>query len=601
MQNKHKPTHFWRTTWRLISYMSPWKGLMFIATIATTISMTLQIIAPRILGTATTVIYAGIKKGIRLKSLGHSVSNWPLNYGVIGHILLMVGIMYLVALINSIIQQTIINSVAQKAVFRLRKALKTKLARLPVEFYDHHDNGDIMSRAVNDMDDISTMLQTNLSQFLISVVMFLGVLVMMLRISLILTVVALVTVPASGLIIRFVVPQSQKYFASQQHHLGLLNNQVEENFGGHDVIKTFNREKTVEKKFAQENHRYYQAAWRAQFFSILMFPVTIVIKNLDYVFIAIVGGMQVINGNLPLGDVQAFLQYTNMFSQPITQLANLTSTIQYTIASAERVFEILDEPEMSNQKTKIPNEQTDDIIKFENVDFQYLPDKPLIRNFNLNVKPGQTIAIVGPTGAGKSTIINLLERFYEIKGGHIRFHGIDIRNLTRNELREKTAIVAQNSWLFRGTIADNLQYGNLTATPEDIKQAAKDSHAADFIKQLPHGYQTLLTENADNLSQGQRQLLTIARAFLAKPEILILDEATSSVDTQTEKQIQNAMQKLIHQSTSFVIAHRLSTIQNADQIIVLNHGQIIETGTHHQLLAEHGFYYHLYESQFVNV
>lgn len=600
MHRRHA-THFWRTTWRLIKYLKPWKWLMGLAFLTTMISMFLQIVAPSILGNATTVIYDGIKKGHRWREMGRSFNALPIDFSRVGHILMIVALMYVIAVLNSIIEQVILNYVSQSAVYSLRRALKRKMKYLPVSFYDTHDDGDILSRAINDMDDISTMLQTNLSQFIISIIIFVGVLFMMFKVSVTLTLVALVTIPMSAIVIALIVPKSQRYFANQQHHLGLLNNQVEEDFSGHNVIKTFNRERKVEQNFQQENDRYYQSAWRAQFYSIFMFPITIFIKNLDYVFVAIVGGIEVINGRLPIGNVQAFLQYTNIFAQPITQLSNLTSTIQYTIASAERVFEILDEPEMDLQRSSIPSQKTPDLIDFQHVDFQYLPHHPLIHNFNLSVKPGSTIAIVGPTGAGKSTIINLLERFYDVDSGHIRLNGVDTRDLTRPQLRGQMALVLQNSWLFKGSIFDNIKYGNLKASRDEVYRAAQESHAADFINHLPRGYRTQLTENATNLSQGQRQLLTIARAFVAQPKILILDEATSSVDTRTETLIQQAMHKLVQHRTSFVIAHRLSTIQNADQIVVLNHGHIMETGTHRSLLKRHGFYYRLYNAQFVNV
>ncbi|XIF20019.1 MAG: ABC transporter ATP-binding protein [Acetilactobacillus jinshanensis] len=600
-KRQRRATHFWKTTWRLVKYMKPWKWLMTLAGFTIMVSMFLQIVAPSILGNATTVIYSGIKKGHHLSRLGHTVPTLPIDYSKVGHILMIVALMYVIAVLNSIVEQVIINYVSQKAVYSLRRDFKRKMEYLPVSFYDTHDNGDIMSRAINDMDDISTMLQTNVSQFMISIIIFVGVLVMMFKVSFILTLVALCTIPLSGAVVGLIVPKSQRYFISQQHHLGLLNNQVEENFAGHDVIKTFNRENTVVNHFKKENERYYQSAWRAQFYSIFMFPITIFIKNLDYVFVAIIGGIEVINGELPLGNVQAFLQYTNMFSQPITQLANLTSTIQYTVASAERVFEILDEPEMSTKQREIPDDKTGDVVDFQHVNFRYLPDRPLIHDFNLSVKPGSTIAIVGPTGAGKSTMINLLERFYDVDSGHIRIDGVDTRNLSRPQLRRNMAMVLQNTWLFKGTVFDNIRYGNLKATKHDVAKAAKLSHADDFIRRLPNGYETKLNENASNISQGQRQLLTIARAFVANPRIMILDEATSSVDTKTESMIQDAMDRLVKNRTSFVIAHRLSTIQNADDIIVMNHGHIVETGTHNELLKKHGFYYRLYNSQFIGV
>ncbi|GLB47092.1 multidrug ABC transporter ATP-binding protein [Philodulcilactobacillus myokoensis] len=598
MKRKNKPNNFWHSTWRLLSYLKPWKiGMLFVVLFAL-LSVIFQTVAPKILGEATTVIYNGIKKGIIERKSGIHFGSIPIDFTMISHILITVAVIYLLSALSGIAQQLIMTNISQNVVYKLRRDLKDKMQKLPMAYYDNHSNGDIMSRAINDIDNVSTMLQNNLNQFINSVFTFIGVLYMMLTVSWQLTLVALSTIPLILLVVAILAPRSQRYFSKRQRYLGVVNGKVEEDFAGHNIIKTFNREQDKIDDFEKQNQKYYDMSWRAEFISSFMFPLMNFIKNLDYVFVAIIGGIKVINGTITLGNVQAFLQYTNMFNQPISQLANLTSTIQSTIASAERIFNILDEPEMQPIHPNIPTIKDDSKIDFQHVDFKYLPDRPLIKDFNLKVKPHSTVAIVGPTGAGKSTIINLLERFYNIQSGSIKLDGKDIRNMSMKELRSHISIVLQDSWLFTGSIYDNIKYGNLNATPDDVYQAAKEAQADEFIKQLPDGYHTILNEEASNVSQGQRQLITIARAFISNPEILILDEATSSVDTKTETLIQNAMDRLIQGRTSFVVAHRLSTIQNADKIIVMNHGSIIETGTHKSLMKKNGFYADMYNSQF---
>ena len=490
--------------------------------------------------------------------------------------------------------------ISQRVVYKLRQDLKQKLSRVPVKFYDSHSNGDIMSRMVNDMDNIAGTLQQSLIQILTSVITFVGVLILMLSISWQLTLVAFVMIPLSLVVVAFVAPTAQRLFSRQQAALGKINGQVEETYAGHTIVRTFNKEHDEEEKFAQKNHDYYRAAWRAQFFSILIFPLMNFIRNLGYLLVAVGGALAVIRGQITLGNVQAFLQYTNQFSQPITQIANLSSTIQQTVASAERIFEVLDAEEMDNQlvASQPLSGQPVPKIEFKDVRFSY-NDEPLIEDFNLRAQTNHMVAIVGPTGAGKTTIINLLERFYEVQGGHIYLDGRDIRSMTRDDLRKHIGMVLQDTWLFTGTIFENIKYGREDATAEEVYRAAKMAYADSFIRELPDGYQTVLNESASNISQGQRQLLTIARAFLANPEILILDEATSSVDTRTEALIQTAMNDLQKNRTSFVVAHRLSTIRNAEQIVVVNHGHIIETGNHDQLMAKNGFYADLYNSQFL--
>ncbi|MCK8635464.1 ABC transporter ATP-binding protein/permease [Apilactobacillus kunkeei] len=594
-----KAENFWSATWRLVKYVKPWMlGIVFTLIMAIA-AVVLQIVTPKILGEATTEIYKGVMKAFVMKKQGLHISSIPIDFTAVGHILITVASLYILAALFNVGQQFIMTYISQKVVYQLRKDLKAKLERLPISYYDTHSNGDIMSRMINDMDNISTMLQTNLTQFITSVLLFFGVLYMMLTISFSLTLVAICTLPLIGIIVGVVAPKSQRFFSKQQSHLGDVNSQVEENFAGHTIIKTFNREEEAIKQFEAQNDKYYSYAWKAQFVSSFMFPLMNFVKNLNYVFVAIFGGIKVAAGAVTLGNVQAFLQYVNMFNQPITNLANLTNTIQSTIASAERIFKILDEPEMQDSDVKLAHEDTNDKIKFEDVNFRYVEDNPLIKDFNLDVPKGTTVAIVGPTGAGKTTIINLLERFYDIDSGSIKLDGIDTREYSRSELRSHISMVLQDSWLFTGTIFDNIKYGNANATDEEVYQAAKEAQADEFIEKLPDGYNTVLNEDASNVSQGQRQLITIARAFLANPEILILDEATSSVDTRTESLIQDAMDRLIQGRTSFVVAHRLSTVQNAEKIIVMNHGQIRETGNHKTLMEQNGFYADLYNSQFI--
>lgn len=599
-RRRNKPQHFWPTSKRLIAYLRPWAAGVVISILLAIASVILSILAPKILGEATTIIYNGVIKGAALIKNGHHITSFPINFHRIFIIGVTVVLLYVFSGLFSFIQQIIMTRISQRVVYNLRQDLKAKMARVPVKFYDNHSNGDIMSRMVNDMDNIAGTLQQSLIQLITSAITFVGVLVLMLTISWQLTLVAMVMLPLSGLLVAFVAPTAQRLFGRQQAELGKINGQVEENYAGHTIVKTFNKEATEEANFAKANHNYYRAAWKAQFFSILIYPLMNFIRNLGYVLVAVVGAIQVIHGQITLGNVQAFLQYTNQFSQPITQIANLSSTIQQTIASAERIFAVLDAEEMTPSDADPTQIQEEPLpkVEFKDVKFSY-GDGPLIENFNLKAPVNQTVAIVGPTGAGKTTIINLLERFYDVKDGHIYLDGRDTRSMTRPELRKHIAMVLQDTWLFTGTIFDNIKYGREDATEEEVYQAARMAHADGFIRELPDGYQTVLNESASNISQGQRQLLTIARAFLANPEILILDEATSSVDTRTESLIQRAMTELQANRTSFVVAHRLSTIRNAEQIIVVNHGHIIETGNHESLMAQHGFYADLYNSQFV--
>ncbi|MEE6725916.1 ABC transporter ATP-binding protein [Pediococcus acidilactici] len=595
-----KPQNFWKSAVRLAKYLSPWMFGFIIVLILAALSTLLQIRAPKVLGEATTEIFKGVMKGAMKMKLGMPVHHFPVNFDKVFQILVTVGILYGLSAAFSFIQQVVMTRVSQKAVAQLRSDFKDKMQKLPISYYDTHSNGDIMSRMTNDMDNISSTLQQSLTQLVTSALQFVGVLYMMLTISWKLTLVAVATVPLSLIVVTIVAPKSQRYFKSQQKHLGLMNDQVEETYAGHTVIKTYNHEQKAIEDFEKENVKYYRSAWKAQFISGLIMPLMNFVKNLGYLMVAVLGGVQVAHGRLSLGNVQAFLQYTQQFSQPITQVANIANTLQMTMASAERVFEVLDQPEMEDTRTNVDKVDTDAKVIIDDVDFRYVPDKPLIRNFNLRVDPGEMVAIVGPTGAGKTTIINLLERFYDVNSGTIYLDGEDTRNMARSELRKHIAMVLQDTWLFTGTIRENIKYGREGATDEEMYAAAKAAHADGFIRQLPDGYDTVLNEAASNISQGQRQLLTIARAFLADPDILILDEATSSVDTRTEVLIQQAMNRLLKNRTSFVVAHRLSTIRNAQNIVVMNHGQIVETGNHDDLMAQNGFYADLYNSQFAS-
>ncbi|AWD63259.1 multidrug ABC transporter ATP-binding protein [Limosilactobacillus reuteri] len=591
--------HFWPTTKRLIAYLRPWRVGVIFSILLAVISVILSILAPKILGEATTIIYNGMIKGYAEMKAGAHLSTLPINFTRIWQIGITVILLYLFSGLFSFLQLQIMTRVSQRVVYNLRQDFEEKMRRVPIKYYDTHNNGDIMSRMVNDMDNIAGTLQQSLIQIITSLLTLVGVFILMLTISWKLTIIALVTIPLSVLVVAFVAPTSQRLFGRQQAALGKINDQVEETYAAHTIVRTFNKEQDEEEKFNKENHQYYQAAWKAQFFSSLMMPMMAFIRNLGYLVVVVVGAIQVIHGQITLGNVQAFLQYTNQFSQPIAQIANLSNTIQQTIASAERIFAVLDEPEMSDKFENIPSLTGRDIpkVEFKDIRFSYT-DEPLIQDFNLKAPRDEMVAIVGPTGAGKTTIINLLERFYDPQGGHIYLDGKDTRSMTRDTLRKHIAIVLQDTWLFTGTIFENIKYGNENASDEEVYHAAKMARADAFIRELPDGYQTVLDESASNISQGQRQLLTIARAFLADPEILILDEATSSVDTRTEVLIQEAMNALQQERTSFVVAHRLSTIRKADQIVVVNHGKIIETGNHESLMNKKGFYANLYNSQF---
>ncbi|MDN6161240.1 MAG: ABC transporter ATP-binding protein/permease, partial [Atopostipes sp.] len=490
--------------------------------------------------------------------------------------------------------------VAQRTVYELRQDLKEKLGKLPIEYFDTHSVGDVMSRAVNDMEQIANTLQRSLAEFILAVVTFISILIAMLSVDITMSFIVFASVGLSALFIAFIAPKSQQRFADQQRTIGHLNDKVEEVYSGHTVVRTFNQEEKEIEELEGHSNDLYNASWRAEFFSGIMMPAVNFARDLGVFGITLYGGFGVINGTVPLGNVQAFIQFVNRFSQPVRQVANLANNIQVTIASVERVFEVLDETEMEALNSGLEEEEDNPyIIDFDHVEFGYSGSELLMTDFNLKVKEGQMIAVVGPTGAGKSTLINLLERFYDVSGGSIRYRGKDIRDIDRHELREKFSMVLQNTWLFNGSIWENIAYGNDDADEDEILKASKAAYVDDFVRRLPDGYETMLNEEGTNISQGQRQLITIARSFLADPEILILDEATSSVDTRTEVQIQKAMERVLEGRTSFVVAHRLSTIRDADKIVVMDQGDVIETGTHEELIAADGFYATLYNAQFL--
>jgi len=588
-----KPRDFRGTLRRLLRYLRPrlWQlGVVFLLAALSTI---FGIVSPRIMGKATTALFEG------LMARAAGIPGAGVDFGRIARILVLLGLLYLISAAFGVVQQYVMAGIAQRTVYDLRNQVNEKLARLPLSFYDGQTHGEILSRVTNDVDTIAATLQQSLTQLITAIVTLVGVVVMMLSISPVLTLVTLVSLPLSAIVTVGVARRSQTYFKAQQNALGELNGHVEETFTGHQVVKAFGREAEVVAEFDRINHRLYEAGWKAQFVSGVIMPLMGLVNNIGYVIVAVVGGVFVTRRAVEIGDIQAFIQYARQFSQPITQTANIANIIQSTIAAAERVFELLDEQEVVPDPADLVRlDQPRGEVRFEDVRFRYKPEEPLIEGLNLTARPGQVIAIVGPTGAGKTTLVNLLMRFYELHGGRITVDGVDTRRMRRGDLRGLFGMVLQDTWLFYGTIRENIAYGREGATEEEIVQAARMAHADGFIRALPDGYDTVLNEEASNLSQGQRQLLTIARAFLADPAMLILDEATSSVDTRTELQIQQAMQSLMKGRTSFVIAHRLSTIRDADLILVMDHGRIVEQGTHRELLAAGGHYADLYYSQF---
>ena len=588
-----KPKNFKKSMGKLIKYMAEYKlGLLFVFLFAVG-STVFAIVGPKVLAKATDALFNGLKD--KIQGVG------GIDFTYIGKILLILLGLYFISAIMQFIQGLIMANVSQKVSYRLRKDIAAKINRLPMNYFDKKTNGEVLSRVTNDVDTLGMSLNQSVTQLITSITTIIGVLIMMLTISPTLTLVALAILPVSGLIMGFVMKHSQKYFKQQQEYLGHVNGQVEEVYGGHMVVKAFNREKASVEEFDKANNVLYKSAWRSQFFSGMMMPVMIFVGNLGYVAVAVFGAVKAMNGSMSVGDIQAFIQYVKSFTQPISQMAQVSSMVQSAAAASERVFEFLEEdeePQKAENHAPVAIGDVEADVTFDHIKFGYDPEKIIIKDFSANVKNGQKIAIVGPTGAGKTTLVKVLMRFYDLNGGSIKIGGYDINDFDRSELREAFGMVLQDTWLFNGTIMENIRYGRLDATDEEVIAAAKAAHVHRFIETLPGGYNMVLNEEASNVSQGQKQLLTIARAILANNKILILDEATSSVDTRTEIRIQKAMDNLMKGRTSFVIAHRLSTIRDADVILVMRDGDIVEQGSHDELMALGGFYSELYNSQF---
>lgn len=579
---------------RLIAYLGPRKYQIIAVFFLSLTGNTFAIMSPKVMGRAITELARGITEKVQ------GVPGAAVDFGAIRQVLLTLVMLYTISAVFTYIKEIVMASIAQRTVLDMRRDISEKLARLPLKFFDSRTHGEILSRVTNDVDNISTTLQQSLTQLMTAVITIVGSIFMMLTISPTLTLICLVTLPLYALVTSAVAKRSQAYFKEQQKTLGELNGHVEEMYTGHKVVKAFGQERASIERFKEINGKLYGVAWRAQFISGIIMPLMTLVNNIGYVFVCVMGGLLAARQRLALGDIQAFIQYSRQFTQPILQTANIANVLQSTVASAERVFELLDEQEeVPDRADAVELSVARGEVRFQGVDFGYEEDAPILEDMNIDVRPGQSVAIVGPTGAGKTTLVNLLMRFYDVSAGKITVDGVDIRDMKRRHLRSKFGMVLQDTWLFNGTIRDNIAYGRPGASEEDIVRAAQAAHADHFIRTLPEGYDTVLNEEASNISQGQKQLLTIARALLADPAILILDEATSSVDTRTELLIQQAMTTLMKGRTSFVIAHRLSTIREADLILVMNNGQIIEQGTHKELLARAGFYADLYNSQFV--
>lgn len=607
---------------RLLRELRPESMRIAILLVLTIISVSLMVLGPKILGNATNLIFEGVigkqlPAGVTqaeaveaLRARGddkiadmisgmHVTPGVGIDFILLRNVLLGVLGLYIGAWLFGWLQGVVTTGVVQRTVYRMREDVELKLSRLPLSYFDKQSRGDVLSRVTNDIDNVSQTLQQSMSQMVNAMLMILGVLAMMLWISPLLAVIAIITVPLSILVTVQIAKRSQPQFAAQWERTGALNAHVEEMYTGHAVVKAFGQEESALQTFDEHNEEVYQASFKAQFISGTIQPSMMFLSNLNYVLVAVVGGLRVASGSMLLGDVQAFVQYSRQFTQPITQVASMMNLLQSGVASAERVFELLDAVEqVPEPENSVTLEKVEGHIEFDDVSFQYLEDTPLIENLNLEAKPGQTIAIVGQTGAGKTTLVNILMRFYELTGGRITLDGVNIAQMTREELRKNTAMVLQDTWLFGGTIRENIAYGRLDATADEIQQAAEDAYVDRFVKSLPEGYDTVLDDDSGSVSAGEKQLITIARAFLARAPILILDEATSSVDTRTELLIQQAMNALRSGRTSFVIAHRLSTIRDADSIVVMDQGSIVEQGSHDELLTAGGAYADLYNSQF---
>lgn len=579
---------------KFMNYLKPYRVSMILVVIFAVISSVFTIIGPDLLGKATTKIFEGLVSKTTNQDLG-------IDFSYIFDILVRLVILYILSTVFTFMKSFMTSSISQKVSYNLRKEISEKINKLPLSYFDKVSNGEVLSRMVNDVDSISTNLEQILSQIITSVTTIIGITIMMLSISLTMTIGSLIVIPLSMIFIVFVVKKSQIHFINQQKYLGKVNSCVEEIYSGHNVVKVFNREEKEINEFEKLNETLYESAWKSQFLSSLMMPVMSFIGNIGYVVVAILGGYLAINNKITVGDIQAFIQYNKNFMQPLAQTSQIANIIQATMASAERVIEFLEEKEEIDDVKE--NINTSDIlgnVSFKNVNFGYTKEKTIINDFSIDIKKGQKIAIVGPTGAGKTTIVKLLMRFYDVNSGEILIDGKNIKEFKRSDLRKLFGMVLQDTWLFNGSIMDNIRYGKLDATDEEVINSSKVANAHHFISTLPNGYNMEINEEANNISQGQKQLLTIARVILANPKILILDEATSSIDTRTEVLIQSAIKNLMKDKTSFIIAHRLSTIKDADVILVMNEGDIIEVGNHEELLEKKGFYYNLYNSQFEN-
>ena len=593
MMPGEKAKNFKGTIGKLLKYLGRFKIAIACSLVFAAASTVFMVVGPKISGQATTELATGI--------IAQLTGTGSIDFGAIGRILLTLGGLYLLSAGLSGVQGWLMSGVATKVSYSMRKEISQKINRLPLSYFDKVQSGDVLSRITNDVDTVTQTLSQSLSQMVTSVTQMVGIFIMMLSISPTMTLVALCILPVSMLIVSQVVRRSQPLFQKQQKYLGMANGHVEEMYGAHLVVKAFNGEHNSIEEFERINDQLYQSAWKSQFLSGAMMPLMNFVGNLGYVCICILGGFLTLNGNIQVGDIQAFIQYVRQFTQPITQIANISNVLQQTAAAAERVFEFLEEEEeIPDPADPVSNENLEGNVSFDHVQFGYTPDKIIIHDFSTHVKQGQKVAIVGPTGAGKTTMVKLLMRFYELNNGSISIDGHDIREFTRDGLRDMFGMVLQDTWLYNGSIMENIRYGRLDATDEEVIAAAKAAQVHHFVQTLPGGYNMELNEEASNVSQGQKQLLTIARTILSDPKILILDEATSSVDTRTEIAIQKAMDHLMEGRTSFIIAHRLSTIRDADLILVMKDGDIIETGNHQQLLEKHGFYYELYNSQFEN-
>lgn len=591
MMEGKKAKDFKGTMKQLIGYLDAYKWTIIFVWILAILSTIFTIVSPKILGQATDELFSGVMNQI--------AGTGSIDFGKIGEILLWLIGLYLLSALFSYLQGFVMTGVSMKVTKQLRTDINEKIHKLPFNYFDKTTHGEVLSRITNDVDTISQTLNQSLTQIITSITSLIGITIMMLTISWQMTLAAICILPLTMISVVGIIKKSQVHFKNQQKYLGHVNGHVEEMFSSHEIVKAFNGEKDSEKTFDEHSEALYKSAWKANFLSGLMMPIAMFIGNIIYVVICILGGYLTVTGSMTVGGIQAFIQYVRSFMQPVSQIATISNVLQQTAAAAERVFEFLDEnEEKPEQNTVISDVLIEGNVEFDDVSFSYDPEKPVIRNFTATIKPGQKVAIVGPTGAGKSTIMKLLMRFYDVDSGSIKIDGYNIQSFHRNELRSLFGIVLQDTWLFNGTVADNIRYGKLDATDDEVRESAVAAQVDHFVRTLPDGYDLVLNEEADNISQGQKQLLTIARAILADPKILILDEATSKVDTRTEILIQRAMDNLMKGRTSFVIAHRLSTIRNADLIVVMHEGDIVEQGTHDELLAQSGFYANLYKSQF---